>query len=72
MSGCPRAAGESRRRGGAGVWRRAGPGAVLWPAAGQGRAGTRFSAKRLNDSHGQVRNNLLEGDASSYTPLAGR
>lgn len=28
--------------------------------------------KRLNDSHGQVRKNLLEGDASCYTRLARR
>lgn len=38
----------------------------------QGRAGTRFSGKRLNDSHGQVGNNLLEGDASSCAALARR
>lgn len=43
------------------------PGVGLRPEARQGRAGTRVTGKSPSGSHGQVRNNLLEGDASFCT-----
>lgn len=43
------------------------PGVALRAEAGQGGAGTRVTGKRPGGSHGQVRNSLLEGDASCCT-----
>lgn len=58
------APGRSGRFPGPGLGRR-----VRCCGRGQRRAGTRFSARM---THGEAGNNLLEGHASSYAPLARR
>lgn len=66
VSGCPRTAGRAWRAfpvGAGPAWR----GSAARGEARQGRAGTRVTGKRPSGSHGQVRNNLLEGDASFCT-----
>lgn len=71
MSGCSRAAGRTWRVfpvGAGPAWR----GSAARGEAGRGGAGTRVTGKRPSGSHGQVRNNLLEGVASLSALMARR
>lgn len=64
MPGCPRAAGPA--------WRAFPVGAGPAGSGFAARAGTRVTGKRPSGSHGQGRDNPLQGDASLCAPVARR